>query len=152
MLNHKGLQTFRNPQAWAQQEHHSIRPSGFLIFVDPFGLKFSYVLYILTVGINSVISKINSKPLKGTTLIATECMVKTTDSVASNSAVLTNDILIDNLPDEKCSTSKLSKHFCSKKKSGISFCKGIKIVKRNMAVIQLEDENGIELLCMFLLF
>ena len=78
-------------------------------------------------------------------------MVKTTDSKASDSAVLTNDIMIDNLPDEKCSTSKLGKHFCSKRKSGINFCKGIKIVKRNMAVIQLEDENGIEFLCMLTL-
>ena len=61
---------------------------------------------------------------------------------ASSCAVLTDDIMISNVPDDKYSTSKLSKHFGSKKKSGSSSCKAVSIVKSNTAVVRLEDDKG----------
>ena len=103
----------------------------------------SYDILLYVTGISTIISEINSKPLKETTLSASECTVKTTD--ASISAVLTDDIMISNLPDDKCSAGKLSRHFGSKKKSGSSSFKAISIVKSNTAVVQLEDDKGIHI-------
>lgn len=74
---------------------------------------------------------------------ASECVVKANE--ASSCAVLTDDIMISNVPDDKCSTSELSKHFGSKKKSGSSSCKAVSIVKSNTAVVQLEDDKGIDI-------
>ena len=103
----------------------------------------SYDVLLYFTGISTIINEINSKPLKETTLSASESIVKTTE--ASSSAVLANDIMISNLPDDKCSTGKLSKHFGSKKKSGSSSFKAVSIVKSNTAVIQLEDDKGIHI-------
>jgi len=66
----------------------------------------------------------------------------TTEFKASNSDI-TNDIVIDNLPANKCSIDKLTKYFHSKKKSGIKSCKGIEVVENNMAILHLEDDKGI---------
>ena len=111
------------------------------VYYNYISVCINVLLYVT--GISTIISEINSKPLKETTLSASERIVKTTE--ASSSAVLANDIMISNLPDDRCSTGKLSKHFGSKKKSGSSSCKAVSIVKSNTAVIQLEDDKGIHI-------
>ena len=90
------------------------------------------------VGIDAVIGNINRTPLEKTVLTATKPPVV----IQPKPVVLTNDIKISNMSADKCSTKALHKYFTSKKKSGINTYKGIKVLSKTTAVLQLSNESG----------
>ena len=57
----------------------------------------------------------------------------------TGSWVLTNDIIIDNIPTKVYTESKLNKYFKNKIKSGF---KRVEIVNQNTAIIRLKNEEG----------
>lgn len=88
----------------------------------------SYVL--LLIGLDDVIQKISSTPFDGNVIQARRPLV------------LTNSILIDNLPIQKCNKELLDVYFTNKKKSGIDSYKEIEILDNNRAIVHLESKEG----------
>jgi len=96
-------------------------------------------VYVCTyIGIDAIIGNINHTPLEGIILMATRPPVV----MKPKPMVITNDIKISDLPAEKCSLKVLRKYFSNKKKSGIDTYKGIEIINKTTAILQLHDEKG----------
>ena len=83
------------------------------------------------VGIDAVIGNINRTPLESILFTATKPPVV----IKPKPFVLTNDIKLSNLSADKCSTKALHKYFTSKKKSGISAYKNIKVLNKTTATL-----------------
>ena len=87
-------------------------------------------LCLLLIGLDDVVLAVSSKPYGNVVLQARRPMV------------LTNSILIDNLPKEKCNEEILDVYFTNKKKSGIDSYKKVEILDDNKAIVHLESKNG----------
>jgi len=115
-------------------------------------------VYYVCIGIDAIINNINRTPLEGTILMATRSPVVTKETPSQGTIlavtkplvitkkpkppVITNDIKISNLLASKCSLKVLHKYFSNKKKSGINAYKGIEIIDKTTAILQLHDEKG----------
>lgn len=94
----------------------------------------SYILILncdlLLIGLDDIIQEISNTPYEGIIFQARRPLI------------LTNSILIDNLPMEKCTKNQLDVYFTNKKKSGIDSYKGIEILDDKRAIVHLENKDG----------
>ena len=81
-------------------------------------------------GLDDVILELRNKPYKGIIFKARRPLV------------LTNSILIDNLPVRKCDKEILDVYFTNPKKSGIESYKKIEVLDDKRAIVQLENKDG----------
>ena len=84
----------------------------------------------LLIGLDDVIQKISSTSFEGNVIQARRPLV------------LTNSILIENLPTQKCNKHMLDVYFTNKKKLGIDSYKKIEILDDNRAIVHLESKDG----------
>ena len=90
----------------------------------------SNIFFTILIGLDVIIQKISSTPFEGNVIQARRPLV------------LTNSILIDNLPTQKCNKELLDVYFTNKKKSGIDSYKEIKILDDNRAIVHLKSKDG----------
>ena len=85
---------------------------------------------LLVTGLDDVILEISKKPYEGI-IFKARCAL-----------VLTNSILIDNLPALKCNKEMLDVYFTNPTKSGIESYKKIEILDDKRAIVQLKNKDG----------
>lgn len=82
------------------------------------------------IGLDDIILKISKSPYENVVLQARRPLV------------LTNSILVDNLPTLKCNEEQLDIYFTNKRRSGIDSYKKIEILDDKRAIVHLKSKDG----------